>query len=237
MRLFVTDGADQRRLAVAPAGAADPGACRGAAGAPVAADQQAGRQRAPRGERDGDPAGRRGLRDHGLAGHLRDPRLGGHRRKEGVAQVAVFQHEAHRPLFQLAIGEVEEERRRALTDAAIRGADAEDRLRKGRDAIPDADRLQEPLRGERQRIGAAVEAVIGPRGLGQRVDHGDGQPPLCKGQRKRRAVQPAADDQDVAFRFHARQYGRRVGIVHALLCRYRRAKRGRRRQWRQSGWK
>ena len=67
-----------------------------------------------------------------------------------------------------------------------------------------------------------VEIVTGAGVVGQRVDDGAAQTGLCRGERKGRAVEATADDEDIAIMFHAGKYAPLPGIVHALRCRYRR---------------
>jgi aspartyl-tRNA(Asn)/glutamyl-tRNA(Gln) amidotransferase subunit A len=103
----------------------------------------------------------------------------------------------------------------------VAGLDLQDRLGPRRNARPDTQHRQQPFRGDGQRIGPPVEAALGAGGGGARVDHGHAQPALGQRKGKRRAVQPAAHDQDIAVNCHAGQYDPGRGIVHAPLCRYR----------------
>jgi hypothetical protein len=203
VRLLVRHGADERGLAIVPAQPADAGARSGRAVAPVAADEHLRRKLAPRGERHRRPGAGDVLPDDPLAVDQRDPRLARHRGAEGGVEVAILDHLAHRALFDLGVIETEREGKRPLPGMALADADAEDRLRMLLQVRPDADGRKHAHRGNRQRIGAPVEAGLGAVGRRAGIDHGDAKAALRQRQRQRRAVQPAAHDQDIGRVSHA----------------------------------
>jgi hypothetical protein len=207
------DRADQRRLPVVPARALDPGPFRGAAAPSVGTDEQAAREAAAIVERDT----RRAvgvLRDDLRPRHVGDQRIGVHRVDQGAAEVAILQHLAHRAFLDLGMVEMEEVRPRPFARAPVGGLDLEDRLGVVGEVFPQAERVQHPHGGQRQRVGAPVEVRACPGFLGERVDHDGGQAGLRQRDGEAWPVQAAADDQDIRVARHVRDYGPAPGIVH-----------------------
>ncbi len=93
--------------------------------------------------------------------------------------------------------EAEDQRRGALARSPVADGDAEDRLRLGRERLPEPERREESLRGERERVGAAVEAARNTDGGRLRLHHDDAEPGRGEGEGEGRAVEPAARDEDV----------------------------------------
>ena len=209
----------QRGLPIAPALPPDACPLGRARTAAIAAQQNPAPQGAPRGQMHRHPLRAHLLRDHAFAGQQREPRSLGHRREKRRIKPPIFHHEPHRAFFQFGMVKGQEKRRRALACAAIAGPDLQDRLHLGLQPGPDANRGQQPLGGDRQRIGAAVKPHIGPRWGGACVDHHHPQARLRQGQPQGRAIQPAAHDQNIGIMFHMPQYGPPGGIVHAPPCR------------------
>ena len=221
MRLFMGDGADQRSLRIIPADAFDPRPRGGTRCATIRADNQTRAQGLTVFQCQGDA--RRGgvLRDDRFAVQPRDAGLSAHRFCQGAPQVAVLDHMAHWPFFDLCVIEMHEERGGAFARAPVRHFDLEHRLRVGFHALPDPERPQHPCRSQRQRIGSPVKRRIFPRGSEQPVDQRDPQPDLRQSQGKCRAIQPTTDDCDICIKIHSFRYGRAAGIVHARWRRYR----------------
>ena len=111
---------------------------------------------------------------------------------------------ADRAFLDLGAVEMQEEQARPVTRLPLRGFDLKDRLAVPRQLAPEAERLQQPLRGQRQCIGAAVE-IIGFAGIGRPgIDHGNREARTGQCQRKGRAVQPATGNENVEIRFHGK---------------------------------
>ena len=141
MGQVVFDGADQRRLAIVPAHALDPGPFGNAGPPPVAAcDQRAG-QNAPVLQRDRG-AGIGDLLRHDLGARDMGQPVGvGHRGQQGGVKRAVLDHEAHRAFLDLGGVELKEKGRGAFAGAPVAGLDLKDRLDAARDPVPDANGL------------------------------------------------------------------------------------------------
>ena len=191
---------DQRRLRIVPARPPDPGARRHAGLPPVGADQQPRGHATPVRQHDLDPAGHGILAYDRGAGNMRHPAL--HGVQQRAVQVAILDHVADRAFLDLGAVEDHREPVRAFAGQPLGGHDLADRLRVGRKRPPQPQRRQQPARGERQRIGAAVEPVRGAVRRGAGVHHRDRQPRLRERQRQRRPVQPAARDDDVVIVIH-----------------------------------
>jgi hypothetical protein len=147
---------------------------------------------------------------------VRHAGLGRHGAQKRAAEETVLEHVAHRAFLDLGMVEVEVERARPFARAAVGGLDLEDGLRVALERVPEAERVEHPDRGQRQRVGAAVEGVVRARLGRERIDDDRGEAALSQRQREAGAVQPAADDQDVRVNHHAPDYGPRRGIVHAV---------------------
>ena len=207
VRALVGDGADQRGLAVVPAAAADAGAAapprwRGRRSRPGATrarrlpsarvDRDAGRARSP------GPA-------TALPARWVIERARVHRGEQGGAQEAVLEDVAHRAFVDLGGVEVQEEpgaapspaRPSLIWIASIGWARRREARARGRG--PPSIRRG----GQRQRVGAAVEAGLGAGVARQGVENDAREPALGQRQRQHRTVQPAADDQHVAVVRHA----------------------------------
>ena len=212
VRLFMGNGADDGGLAIAPARPTNPRALGGAGFAPVAADQKERGKLFSRSK--GDPHGAiiDRLRHHRFRGVLGDPLFRCHRLKESAAQEAVFDHIAHRAFFDFGMVEMHHPGARALAGDPVSHLDLEHRLGLGGNRLPDADRLQKALRGKRQRIGASIKAGVFAGIEWEAVDHADAKARLRQGKGKGRAVEPAADDQDVMFRSHEGTIPNRPGL-------------------------
>ena len=94
-------------------------------------------------------------------------------------------------------GEGEEDRPHRVVEPAVGDDHVEDRLGFRRDALPNAERLEQAARGGDDRRGALV---IGMAPAEHRVDDGDGKSrpkPLPQGDRKREAGKAAAGDEHV----------------------------------------
>jgi hypothetical protein len=137
-----------------------------------------------------------------------------HRVDQGAAEVAILQHVAHRAFLDLGMVEMQEVRRGPFARAPVGGLDLEDRLGVVLEPVPQAERVQHPDGGQRQRVGAPVEVRACPGFLGQGVDDDGGQARLRQRDGEAWAVQPAADDQDIRVARHVRDYGPAPGIVH-----------------------
>jgi hypothetical protein len=192
--------ADQRRLLVVAARAPDTSPCGGGGGSAIAGHQYRSRHLAPVGQPD-----RHRGRPRRMPGHRRfhpdDARLALDRRQQRRPQVAVLDHEAHRAFLDLGMVEAQRQRRGPLARPSVRYPDAEDRLHLPGKPRPDPRRGEQPLRRNRQCIGAPVETGTRLTHRRHRVGQDRAQAGLCQRQGQRRAVQPAAGDEDI--RFHA----------------------------------
>ena len=196
----------QRGLPITPAGARNARTACHARTAPVAAQQKRGTQHPTRGKRHRNPRRARLLRNHAFARdqrHIRRPHRGQKRR----IKVAVFGHKPHRAFFNLGMIKGQEKRRGSLTCNAIAGLDLQDRLHLIGQIAPDPNRAQQPFRGNRQRIGAAIKARFGPRIGLARIDHNHPQTRLRHCQSQGGAIQPAAHDDDICIFFHGSNMG------------------------------
>ena len=122
---------------------------------------------------------------------------------------------AHRAFFDLGMVEMHEHGRGAGSGAPIGDFDLKHRLGVTGDFRPDAEAFHQSHRGQRQRIGAAIEVGVLKCPRGQGVNHRHAQTRAAEGQGKGRAVQPAADDRDIVVKIHGPRYDLRAGIVHA----------------------
>ena len=141
--------------------------------APVRSDQQPPRQRPPVVQRHRDVARALLLRRDLSAGQMGDAAF--HGIDKGRVKEAVLQHVADRAFLDLGRIEDQVERPGPLARLALRGLDPQDRLRLVRQPAPQPQRRQQAARSQRQRIGAPVEARLGPGAGGPRVDDGDRQ--------------------------------------------------------------
>ena len=186
VRQLVRDGADERRLAIAPALPADAGTGGGGARLAVAAhDHSRAEGAAVR------KLGRNRPFFGVVVGHraldLRDERRGREGVEKGAAEEAILHHVAHRAFLDLGMVEFEHEGRWAFARAPVRHLDLEDRLGVSGDPAPDAQHLEEPLRGEGERIAAAVELPFARARRGG-VHDGDRQPARGEREGERGAV-------------------------------------------------
>ena len=207
MRPLVRHRRNQRGLPVVPAAPPDarpaaPPRCRGRRRRRAARPPS----RRPSASVTSTPARRRRL--------ARRPRLDGRCATSGAAsiaarsaaaQVAVLEDVAHRPLVDLLAVEVQEEPRRSLARPAVADLDLVDRLRPGREPAP---RARAPpaaaaSRARAHRRGRRSPGSPAPRAAA-RIEHDARKPALRQRERQHRAVQPAADDQDVAIPFAMR---------------------------------
>ena len=178
--VFMVQSTDEGCLAIRPSGSLDSGAPGNAGSATVRANAEACTQQLSGCERQCDSTRIGGLSRHfviiqqlyafGSHGLIHD----------GAAQIAVFDHVTHRTLFDLRMIEVHEERGWAFSDAPVGHFDLEHRLCLRRDAFPNANAVQHPDGGQRQRVRPAIEigdlAHIAPL----RIDYGDVQASPCK---------------------------------------------------------
>jgi hypothetical protein len=136
VRLGVLDGGDERGLAVVAFDPPDAGARRDPAAATVAADDEPTGQPLAAVERHsgGRRIGR--LPDHPRPCAQGRERARVDRVEQGPAQEAVLEEMPHRALIDLAVVEMQEERRRALAGAAVAHLDVEDRLGLAGDRAP-----------------------------------------------------------------------------------------------------
>jgi len=160
-------GGHQRRLAIAPADAADAGPFGGAAAAPVATCQQMPCQGAAGRQRHGGTGCRHLLRDDAFARQQGDAGRVRHGRVQGAVQEPVFQQEAHRSFFDLGGVKGQKERGGTRPGKAIAGLDLQDRLGPVRDAGPDTQNGQKPFGGNGKRIGAPVKSARARSGAGR----------------------------------------------------------------------
>ena len=215
VRLFVIHHADQRRLTIGPCDTLDARALRRAAAAAIGPHRQSCAQGLAALKRQSDAGRRHRLPRNAGVVHHRDRRIGGRRLQQRAAQMAVFDHLAHRAFFDLGMIEMHEHGRGAGAGTPIGDLDLKHRLGVIRDVGPDADAFHQPDRGQRQRIGAPIKGGVlkGLCGLG--VNHGHAQSCAAEGQGKGGAVQPPADDRDIVVKIHGPRYDLRAGIVHA----------------------
>ena len=199
----------QRCLAIRPALPLDPRPICGARGATVTPHHQPRPQNSARSQRDLPHL----LRHDRLARQQRYGGLCRHRRQKPCVQMAVFDHVAHRAVFNLCRVKVQRKGRSAFARAPIAGHNLQDGLRCHR---PNPDRRQQPLRGKGQRIGPPVKPHLGPRlGLAG-IHHRHAQSSLCQGQRQSGPVQPTAHDHNICLvcMFHAPIIAQSGGKVH-----------------------
>lgn len=98
--------------------------------------------------------------------------------------------------------EGQHEGRGAACGGAVGGHHPEDRLGLRCEPVPEAERREQPLRGQRQRIGAAVEARLCALRRGAPVHDRDGKAVARQREGEGGAVQPASGDQDVGSLGH-----------------------------------
>ena len=122
-------------------------------------------------------------------------------------------------LVDLVMVEMQEPRGRSVARPAVADFYLVDRLRIGRQSLPETERLEHPPRRQGQRVGPPVEFRVAAGVASARVDDHAGHATRREGQSERRPVQAATDDQDIMVSSHAREYGPRKAIVHAVSAR------------------
>ena len=197
MGLFMCNRADQCGLIVVPRCAPDAGTLPGSGLTAIGSHDHLPGQHVARRQSDIGPRRGHVLIHNGFARQMRDQRLGRHRLKQRPPQIPVFEHVAHRAFLDLGAVEVQAKKHLGIARAPVADLDLGHRLRVRFQPVPQPQRGQHPHRGQRQRIGPPVEIVAAPRAFGACVDDGAGQAHLGGGKGQRRAVQPAADDQDI----------------------------------------
>ena len=197
MRQFMGDRTDQRRLAIAPSGAANPGALGRAGFSPVTANNQPPGQHGPIAQRHLCPMGINLLRGD-RAFDLGDLGLAIQSGQKRLPEIAVLDHVAHRAFVNFAVAKFQHKRRGAFARFAVRDLHVQNLLRMSGHFGPNPDGLQKPLRGQGQSIAAAIKGITGACRLRQRVNQTHAQPSIRTGQRQGRAIETAADDDHIA---------------------------------------
>ena len=98
--------------------------------------------------------------------------------------------------------EMQEKGASALTSMTIARLDLQHGLGVIGNTVPNAKRPQHAGRGQGQRIGPPVKPCCVAGGAGERVNNGHAQARCRQRQGQRRAIQPAAHDQDIGVMCH-----------------------------------
>ena len=202
---LVPHGGDDARLGVVPAMRRDAGALADRRARAVRRHQQPGADGGAILQSDGDAVGHdRGIGDRGVQElNTIRPRLRQQRRE----QRTVLDHVRERlARLDLAV-EGQERRPHRVVEAAVGDRHVEDRLRVGRDRLPDADGLEQPPRrrddGRCARVAtAALEGGIGNDDRKRRPER------LPQGDRQRQAGEARTGDENVDLPVALAAHGR-----------------------------
>ena len=157
---------------------------------------------------------------------MRHRRFRRHRIQQRAPQVSVFQHMPHGAFLDLGTVKVQTQKHLRVTRTTVTDLDLVHWLRVALQPVPQPQRRQHPHGSQGQGVRTPVEIVATPRACCACIHHSARQTGPRRRQSQHRPVQAAANNQQIRGMCHDREYGSRAGIVHALLCRYRRADQG-----------
>ena len=169
MIALMADGDDDAGLIVVPAMGGDAGALAQFRARAVGGDQQARLDDVAVGERHVDAIGARIEARH--RGGAQIDALGFGARDQRIDQMAVFDHMRERLAGLDIAGKGQKHRTGGVFQLGIGDDHVEDRLRLGRDLVPDAERLEQPAAGGDD--GGRARIAARPRGQ-RRIGHDDG---------------------------------------------------------------
>jgi len=125
-----------------------------------------------------------------------------HRIKQRAAQVAVFQHMAHRTFAYFVVIKVHKLPGRAFTRPSVGNLDIKHRLGLSLHSIPNAQHFKHPHRSQRKRISPPVKRRFTAGCQWHSINNNRRKPAGSKSQCQRGAVEPAANYDDIRIHFH-----------------------------------